>query len=106
MDLNGTPADNANYDAAGEIKNLKAKVAQATLPADLADKVNRLIYRLEVSAQRGIYSGEFEPVEKYINWITQVPFGKFTQDDLDLTHVRAMLDSTHFGLYEVKEKIL
>jgi ATP-dependent Lon protease len=91
---------------ADEIGVLKNKVSAAILPEDLREKVDKMLLRLERMAAMNTYSGEYEPVEKYINWVTQLPFGKYTQDDLDLQHVKAMLDKTHFGLEAVKEKIL
>ena len=92
--------------AIAEIVSLQHKVENANLPPDLKIKADQMISRLRRMAERGSYSAEFEPVEKYINWIAQIPFGKYTSDNLDLAHVKGGLDSTHFGLEKIKEKIL
>lgn len=97
---------NSNYDPSGEIDALQAKVDQALLPQDMRDNINKMLVRLKRMAEKGTYSGEYEPVEKYINWVIQVPFGRYTSDNLDLHQVKAGLDTTHFGLEAIKEKIL
>lgn len=42
----------------------------------------------------------------YIEWILDMPWGKFTEDNLDLNRARAILDEDHYGLDKVKERIV
>lgn len=76
------------------------------MPADLKANMSKLIARLMRMAQQGGNPQEYDNIEKYVNWITQIPFGKMTEDNLDLEHIKAQLDSTHYGLEKVKEKIM
>jgi len=57
-------------------------------------------------AKWGNYSSEFEGVDKYIDWITRVPWGVVSEDNLDIQNARQLLDSTHYGMDTVKEMIL
>lgn len=95
-----------NLDLDVEIKNLQKKVAAANLPPDLKSKAEGMILRLIKMSQKGNYSTEFEPVSEYINWITQIPFGKYSQDNIEIDSVRATLSKYNYGLEPVKERIL
>lgn len=105
-DAVGQGTAKASYDPLAEVNQLQEKLDKAVLPEELRERLNKLVYRLRVMAERGTFSGEFEPVEKYIGWISQIPFGRYSQDNLDLKNVKAVLDGSHFGLNLVKEKIL
>lgn len=89
-----------------EIESLEAKVLGANLPQELKTKSLNMLNRLKRLAKYGYFSKEFEPVEKYIGWITRIPWNKSTEDNLDLGNVKRQLDSTHFGLEGVKERLL
>jgi ATP-dependent Lon protease len=90
-----------------EIEALEAKLAAAqNLPDELRAKGQNMIQRLRRVIRFGGYSREFEPVAKYIDWIVKIPFGKYTQDNLDIQKVREDLDKYHYGLDETKQRIL
>lgn len=89
-----------------EIGMLAAKVANTPMPQDLKIKANGMIGRLQKIASTGSYSQEFEPVSTYINWITQIPFGKYTQDILDIDKAKEALNANHYGLNPVKNRLL
>eukprot|EP01114_Cavostelium_apophysatum_P004249 TRINITY_DN1443_c0_g1_i1.p1 TRINITY_DN1443_c0_g1~~TRINITY_DN1443_c0_g1_i1.p1 ORF type:complete len:735 (+),score=190.99 TRINITY_DN1443_c0_g1_i1:133-2337(+) len=42
----------------------------------------------------------------YLNWLTSIPWGVYTKDNLDLNHAKKILDEDHYGLKEIKERIL
>jgi ATP-dependent Lon protease len=89
-----------------EITVLKNKVEEAKLPTQLKEKAQGMILRLVKMSQKGNFSTEFEPVSEYINWITKIPFGKYTQDNIEIDAVKATLDKYNFGLEPVKSRIL
>lgn len=89
-----------------EIDALIEKLRNTPMPDDLRQKALGMVTRLQKVVKYGSFSREYEPVEKYISWITQIPWGKQTQDILDLNHVKAQLDKTHFGVENIKERIL
>jgi len=89
-----------------DIQKLQTQVDSADLPADLRSKVNAMISQLSRQAQHGSYSVEFEEISRYIDWITRLPWVFTTQDNLDLQHARQVLDSHHYGLEDLKQRIL
>ncbi|MEI7578972.1 MAG: AAA family ATPase [bacterium] len=76
------------------------------LPPHLREKALGMIYRLEKVIEYGSFSREFEPISEYINWITQIPWNKTTNDNLEITNVKTELDKTHYGLENVKERVV
>lgn len=89
-----------------EIKVLEEQLEGTKMPQELKDRTETLIHRLERVAKYGYFSREYEPIAKYVSWITQLPWEQYTDDNLDLANAKLQLDSTHFGLDGVKERIL
>ncbi|GAB4283934.1 MAG: hypothetical protein Kow0081_0810 [Candidatus Dojkabacteria bacterium] len=89
-----------------EIVLLEQKISAATLPSALRDKLNGMILRLKKMSVTEGYSKEFEPVSEYINWVTQIPFGKVTVDELSLDKAKEELNKNHYGLQPVKDRLL
>lgn len=50
-------------------------------------------------------SSEYGVTRNYLDWITSVPWGKTSKDNLDLAHARQVLDESHAGLKDVKSRI-
>jgi ATP-dependent Lon protease len=88
-----------------EIVKLTEKLNNSEIPQALKDKGSLLLNR-GLRLLQGSNYGEFESVENYINWITRIPFGKTTADNLDIENARSVLDQHHFGLEDVKNKLL
>lgn len=51
-------------------------------------------------------SSEYGVTRNYLEWITQIPWGVMTQDKLEIDAAQAILDEDHFGLREIKDRIL
>ena len=66
----------------------------------------RLQEELDKLAILDTSSAEYNVTRNYIDWITLLPWGKESDDNLDLAHARKVLDKDHFGLDDVKERIL
>jgi ATP-dependent Lon protease len=112
-DVRGIPTASANQNQSSEkdeqiaeIEELAAKVQKAKLPEALKEKALKMVSRLRRMARFGSYSGEYELIEKYIDWIISIPWGKISKDNLDLKNARQILDKNHYGLTSVKERIL
>lgn len=101
-----TTALSQELDLNYEIQALKEKVENSKVPQNLKDKLNGMILRLVKMSHSGNYSQEFEPVSEYINWVVQIPFGVFTEDNIDINHARDELTKNHYGLNEVKNRIM
>lgn len=52
------------------------------------------------------YSGQIESVQHYIDWVVNLPWSQTTKDILDLGHARQILDKNHYGLGELKDRLL
>ncbi|MBN2015436.1 AAA family ATPase [Candidatus Dojkabacteria bacterium] len=79
---------------------------KADLPETLREKALKMVGRLRRMAKFGSYSGEYELIEKYVDWIITIPWGSLSKDNLDLGNARDVLDRNHYGLLSVKERIL
>lgn len=89
-----------------EIAKLAEKVKKAQMPPDLDEKAQEFLERLTRMAASSGFSSEFDQVAHYIDWITSLPWNKRSDDILDLTHAKEILDSHHYDLTEIKERIL
>jgi len=93
-------------DIFSEVKELESKLASANLPIGLRENAMKSVQRLYRSAKFGTYSAEFPSTEKYIDWVTRIPFGQITEDNLDLRNAKAVMDTTHYGMETIKSIIL
>lgn len=89
-----------------EIEELESKINSSQMPVELKERALRSIERLYRMAKRGSYTGEFETVEKYIFWITSIPWGKFSEDTLDVNNAKGIMDQSHYGMETVKNLVL
>ena len=90
----------------GKIKDLEEKIKQASLPADLAEKLNEEVSVLRLSLKGENSFVNFENFSNYLNCIFALPFNKETKDVLDLNLAKTTLDKNHYGLSSVKDLIL
>ncbi|TRZ47087.1 AAA family ATPase, partial [bacterium] len=61
---------------------------------------------LERLSDQGYFSEEYEKLEHYVDWVAKVPWSKRVERPIDLTAIKATLDKNHFGMADVKERIL
>jgi len=81
----------------------RAKVAEMAMPTAVREAVEREIDRLE---RTGEQSPEHSWIRTWLDTLTELPWGKRSEDRLDLTEARAILDADHTGLDDVKERIV
>lgn len=86
-----------------EIEAMRAKLEQLTLPKEAYTEVTRQLNRLERTAQDSM---EASVTRNYIEWILALPWGKETVDNLEIKHAKSILDEDHYGLNDIKERIL
>jgi len=89
-----------------EVSDLKKKVNDAVLPPELKEKALEMVDRVSRMIRFGEYSSEYEKTSQYIDWVTNLPWSKRSDDILDLEHAKSILDKNHYGLEELKERIL
>ena len=92
--------------AAQEITVLVDRVKSASLPEKLRELILVRLNQLSKLTNSPSFLPEFDNMEKYINWITVLPWNKRTQDTLDLEKAKKILEAHHFGLTDIKTRIL
>ncbi len=98
--------NNVSDESFGEIMALESKITSSNLPIELKEDAMKSLQRLKSMIKRGGYGQEFETTSKYIDWITKIPFGVVSQDNLDIANAKQLMDGTHYGMNNVKDLIL
>lgn len=86
-----------------EVEELKKRIEAAGLPKDALAKAQAELNKLK---QMSPMSAEATVVRSYLDWLVQVPWKAQSKVRLDLTRAEEILDADHYGLEEVKERIL
>lgn len=86
-----------------EINLYKEKINKAKLPKDVKEKA---IYELDRLKNSGNFSAEGGVIRTYLDWILSLPWNKYTKDNLDIKKARKILDEEHYGLKDVKDRII
>ncbi|MEA3357032.1 MAG: AAA family ATPase [Patescibacteria group bacterium] len=89
-----------------EVVYLLKKLEGAVLPEGLKEKIDIKLKRLRRMARQGQLAGEYEATAKYIDWCLAVPWGKYTQDNLNLDSTKTIMDQMHYSHDNVKELVL
>ena len=90
-------------DADPEWAELDETIARTPLPEDARDRVNREFARLR---KLNPVAPEASVIRTYLDWILALPWTRETPDSLDVARAAEVLDAEHYGLEEVKERIL
>jgi ATP-dependent Lon protease len=85
------------------VAELREKIARASLPPAAATESAKELRRLEGMS---LESAEGAVLRSHLEWICELPWGRATDDKLDLAEARRILDEDHHGLAKVKERIL
>ncbi len=86
-----------------DVEMLREQIAKAELPEDVLKEVNRELQRMERMAAG---QPERSVIRTYLELILELPWNKRTEDNLDISRARQVLDEDHYNLKEVKERIL
>jgi ATP-dependent Lon protease len=89
-----------------DIKLLEEKLQRAKIPLDLLGKSRVMIERLIRLAQSSGYSQEYDQISRYLDWIVSLPWYTKSQDYFSLENAKKILDANHYGLGQIKERIL
>jgi len=87
----------------GEIKDLKARIKAANMPAEVEKVATQELERLKKTIP---ISPEFNVSRTYIEWLCDMPWKKSSAARVDVKTARKILDDDHYGLEKVKERIL
>lgn len=90
-------------DLTKEIANYEKLIVKSKLPKEVKEKVEYEIGRLK---NVGLSSQEGSVIKTYLDTIFAMPWNKISKDNLDIKNARVVLDDEHYGLEDVKERII
>jgi ATP-dependent Lon protease len=85
------------------IETLRAKITESGMPDGVREQAERELGRLERTSEQ---SPEYGWIRTYLDWMTELPWNVRTEDNLDITDARRILDEDHEGLGDVKDRIV
>ena len=85
------------------IESLRGKIASAEMPSGVLQIAEK---ELDLLSKMGTSTAEYTIGLTYINYLVSLPWNKKTIDNLDLARAEKILDDRHFGLHDVKKRIL
>lgn len=86
-----------------EFQKLREKIKKAKMPKEVEEKAIEELNKLKKTPPM---SPEGTVIRNYLDWLIDLPWSKKTKDNLNLDHVRKILDEDHYGLEKPKERIL
>jgi ATP-dependent Lon protease len=90
-------------DQSREMEELREKLSKLELPKTARQEVERELGRLERSGRESM---EAQVIRTYLEWIAELPWNTRSDDNLDLKHAEEVLDEDHYGLPDVKDRVL
>ena len=90
-------------DLVDEIEELKALLKTKNIPDKTKHDIEKQIDKLERLAPESM---EASVTRSHIELLLSLPWGEYTKDHLDLVHAKNILDKDHYGLADVKDRIL
>jgi ATP-dependent Lon protease len=90
-------------ETAEDVNELRKKIDEGNLPEEALKQANRELERL---SRLPTAAAEYGVIRTYIEWLAALPWSNSTEDNLDIVNARKVLDEDHYGLKDVKERIL
>lgn len=86
-----------------EVEEFRQRIAEAQMPEEAEKEALRELDRL---SRLPVAAAEYGVIRTYLDWLTSLPWFVTTEDNLDINHARAVLEEDHYGLEDIKERIL
>ena len=90
-------------DTGEEASGYRKKLSEGDYPEEVKTIVEKELKRLEKMPQM---SSEGNVIRTYLDWLFDLPWNTSTEDSMDITEAAKVLDTDHYGLEKVKERIL
>ncbi len=86
-----------------DIEEFRKKIDEAKMSEEAEKQARRELDRME---RLPAAAAEYGVIRTYLDWLVSLPWSLFTEDNLEIAHARHILDEDHYGLEDVKERIL
>lgn len=86
-----------------EIEKMRQQLRKKNLSDDAREATEKELQRLERTPSS---SPNYGIIHSYIEWILELPWNEYSEDNLDLEHAKKVLDEDHYGLEKVKKRII
>lgn len=86
-----------------EIREYEDRINKNKLPKEVKEKA---VYELNRLKSSGAHTQEAVVIKNYLDWVLELPWNKLTKDNLDIKNARKVLNDEHYGLEDVKERII
>ena len=86
-----------------EIAEFREKIDRAGMPVEAEKEARRELDRL---SRLPTAAAEYGVIRTYLDWLTDLPWQVSSDDDLDIGHARQVLDEDHYGLEDIKDRIV
>ncbi len=90
-------------DGIAEVQDLREKIKAAKMPEEANEQATRELKRLNKLPPS---SAEYGVIRTYLDWFVTLPWSITTEDTLDIQNARSVLEEDHYGLDEVKQRLL
>ncbi|MBY0517673.1 MAG: endopeptidase La [Bacteriovoracaceae bacterium] len=101
--MNAIQKELGNKDDKSDISEMEDKLKAKMMPDEAKEKTAKEIRKLKSMSPM---SAEAAVVRNYVDWMLSLPWGEFSEDDNSVTKAKEILDEDHFGLNDVKERIV
>ena len=86
-----------------DVEEIKKRIETLELTEDQRTEIVRELRRLERTSPQ---SAEYQVIRTFLEWVTELPWNERTEDKIDLARSEEILDEDHFGLEDVKDRVL
>lgn len=86
-----------------EIQDFRKRIKEAGMPEDVEKKALKELDRLSKIPQ---VSAEVSVIRSYLDWLINLPWSERSEEELDLKRAKKILDEDHYGLQQVKDRVL
>ncbi|WP_372790988.1 endopeptidase La, partial [Paraconexibacter sp.] len=86
------------------VDEYRTKIDESRMPDHVREQAVKELGRLERAGEGG--GSEAQMIRTYLDWLIAVPWGEVSEERLDPVHTREVLDGDHFGLEDVKDRIV
>lgn len=88
---------------ATDIREIEERIVAAEMPEEAEKEARRELDRMR---RMPIQAAEYSVIKTYLDLMVSLPWQKGTEDNLDISHARQVLDEDHYGLVDIKDRIL